>query len=137
MKIVICGSMSASNDMLKISKELSQQGHTTILPRNTKNYANGNYKYEDRHESFKNKIENDLIRDYFKEIKNSDAVLIVNSRKGDIDNYCGGNSLIELAFGYALEKKLYLVNPIPDLTYADEIKAMEPIILNGDLSKIK
>jgi hypothetical protein len=137
MKIVICGSMSASGDMLRISKQLSQQDHATVLPGNTENYTKGAYKYEDGHESFKNKIENDLIRDYFREIRNSDAVLVVNSRKGEIDNYCGGNSLIKLAFGYALEKKLYLVNPIPDLPYADEIKAMEPIILNGDLSKIK
>jgi len=30
-----------------------------------------------------------------------------------------------------------LLNGIPEIIYSDEIKAMQPTVLNGDLSKIK
>jgi predicted RNA-binding protein with PUA domain len=44
--------------------------------------------------------------------------------------------LIEMAFACALDKKIYLLNPIPEMNYSDEIFAMKPIVLSGDLSKI-
>lgn len=78
-----------------------------------------------------------MIRGYFNIIKNSDAVLAINIKKNGIDNYIGGNTFLELGFGYVLGKKIYLLNPIPNMSYSDEIKAFEPIILNGDLSKIR
>jgi predicted RNA-binding protein with PUA domain len=42
-----------------------------------------------------------------------------------------------MAFAYVLDKKIFLLNPIPKISYSDEIYAMKPIILNGDLTKIK
>jgi hypothetical protein len=45
--------------------------------------------------------------------------------------------LIELGFAYILKKKIYLLNPIPDIPYyKSEIEAVKPVILNGDLTKI-
>lgn len=45
---------------------------------------------------------------------------------------------MELAFGHVLDKTVYLMNPIPEgLGYTDEIAAMQPTILNGDLTKIR
>jgi len=41
-----------------------------------------------------------------------------------------------MSFAYILKKKIYLLNPIPDMIYTDEIIAMHPIVLNGDLTKI-
>jgi hypothetical protein len=64
-------------------------------------------------------------------------VLIVNIDKAGIENYIGGNSFLELGFAHVLSKSVYLLNPVPVMLYTDEIKAMQPIILNGDLSKIK
>jgi nucleoside 2-deoxyribosyltransferase len=78
-----------------------------------------------------------LIRDYFGEIKNADAVLIVNIDKNGIKNYIGGNSFLEMGFAHVLDKKLYLYDDIPDLSYKDEMVAMQPIVINQDLSKIK
>jgi hypothetical protein len=34
-------------------------------------------------------------------------------------------------------KKIFLLNPSPQMAYSDEIVAMKPIVINGDLSKIK
>lgn len=42
-----------------------------------------------------------------------------------------------MAFAYVLGKKIYLLNDLPEFDYLlEEVKAMEPIILNGDLNKI-
>ncbi len=88
-------------------------------------------------ESVKNKMDHDLIRDYFEEIKTGDAVLIVNDERKGIANYIGGNSFLEMAFAHVLHKEIFLLNPIPEMGYSDELIAMQPVILNGDLSLIK
>ena len=137
MKIVICGSMALSKEMVEIANNLKQNNHEVVLPHNAEKYANGSLTGETNHESTKNKIDNDLIRDYFNEIKNADAVLISNFDKNDIPNYIGGNSFLEMGFAHVLNKKVFLLNNIPAMPYDDEIKAMQPAILDGDLFKIE
>jgi len=61
----------------------------------------------------------------------------VNYDKRGIKNYIGGNSFLEMGFAHILQKKIFLLNGIPEIIYSDEIKAMQPTVLNGDLSKIK
>ncbi len=136
MKIVICGSMTFSKEMIDIEKKLLEIGYVVIIPRHTKKYAELELAEEMHAESVKNKVEHDLIRDYFDKIKNSDAVLIVNKDKNKIKNYIGGNSFLEMGFAHILNKKIFLLNGIPEMIYTDEIKAMQPIVLNGDLTKI-
>ncbi|MEK7089402.1 MAG: hypothetical protein AAB920_01135 [Patescibacteria group bacterium] len=132
MKIAICGSMVFSKEMMEIKEKLEQFGHGVILPANTERYANGGKMLESKWA----KIEGDLIRDYYNKIKECDAVLVANITKNGIENYVGGNAFIELAFGHVLNKKVYLINSVPEMNYKDEIEAMGPVILNGDLSKI-
>ena len=92
----------------------------------------------DKGEHAQVKIENDYIRWYHQAIKSSDAVLILNFDKKGIKKYIGGNTLMEMGFAYVNNKKIFLINPIPDESvYKDEIEAMEPIIINQDLSLIK
>ncbi len=137
MKIVICGSMTFVKEMIEIEKKLIELGHEVILPKFSENYSKLESENEIHNESVKNKIDYDLIRDYFEEIKKSDVILVINKTRKDIDNYIGGNTLIEMAFAHVLHKNVYLFNPIPKMSYTDEIIAIQPIILNGDLSKIK
>jgi len=137
MKIVICGSMSASKEMVRIEKELLKLNHIVILPKNTHDYANEVLSPETHEESAKHKIQEDLIKAYFAKIKESKAVLIVNTHKGEKLHYIGGNTLIEMAFAHVLNKRLYVLNELLDSpTYHDEIIALRPIIINGDLTKI-
>ena len=128
--------MSFAKEMIEIKSQLECVGHEIILPRNTESYADESLSEESRRESAKNKINEDLIRAYFKKIEESDAVLIVNLPKNDIDHYVGGNTFLEIAFAHVLNKKVFLLNPIPEVSYSDELVAMQPIILNGDLSLI-
>ena len=136
MKIVICGSMTFSKEMVEIGKELEKNGHEIVLPKHSEKYAKSGVSDRESGESVKNKIEQDLIRDYFEKIKNNDAVLIVNYNKNRIENYVGGNSFLEMGFAYALNKKIYLLNSIPEISYKDEIVAMQPIVLNRKIEEI-
>ena len=135
-KIAICGSMSACKQMVEVEKDLVALGHKVVLPKNTKKYANGELKGEGSHESTKNKIDHDLLRTYFRDIENCDAVLVVNCDKNNIQNYIGGNTFLEMGFAHILNKPIYLLNPIPEILYTDEIKAMEPIVLEGNLENM-
>jgi len=137
MKIVICGSMTSSKEMVEIANKLRLNNHEVILPHNADKYADGTLANENSHESTENKIKDDLIGDYHRTIDASDAVLIANFDKNGIKNYIGGNSFLELGFAHVLNKPVYLFNPIPDMPYTDETKAMQPVILDGDLLKIK
>jgi nucleoside 2-deoxyribosyltransferase len=129
--------MKFSKEMLKIKEKLNSLGFdNVVVPRNADKYASNQLAEENSYESIKNKIEEDLIRSHYEEIKSADAVLIVNYDKNGIANYIGGNSFLEAAFAHVLKKKLYLLFEIPNMSYSDELKAMQPIILNNDLSKI-
>lgn len=136
MKIAICGSMIFSKEMVEIADKLEQENHEIILPRNAEKRAKNDLANETSHESIKNKVDNDLIRDYFNKIKDSDAVLVVNMEKNKVKSYIGGNSFLEMGFAHALNKKIFLLSDIPEMIYTDEIKAMQPIILKENLEKI-
>ena len=128
--------MTFSKEMVNVEKELTTRGHIVILPKFTRDYAKLETIDHMHTESARNKIEHDLIRGYFNEIKKADAVLIINERRNNIDGYIGGNSFLEMGFAHVLNKKIFLLNQIPQISYSDELKAMQPIILNGEISKI-
>jgi hypothetical protein len=80
----------------------------------------------------------DYIRQHYNHILQSDAILIVNLEKKGIKNYIGGNCLMEMGMAYVNGKKIFLLNGIPsEASYVDEIIAMDPVCLKGNLSAIK
>jgi len=42
-----------------------------------------------------------------------------------------------MGFAHVLSKPIYLYNDIPNTSYTDELVAMQPVVLNGDLLKIQ
>ena len=136
MKVVVCASMTLSKRLVEIENELLAKGHTVVLPEHTHHYATLPAEDDMHRESSQNKIDEDLIRGYFHKIKDSDCVLVVNETRRGIENYIGGNSFLEMGFAHVLNKPIYLFNPIPDMGYTDEIVAMRPVIIEGDLSLI-
>lgn len=135
MKIAIVASMKFSKEMVVTSRHLNEQGHTTILPVGVEKHIDNESLKEE--EDSNTKIKGDLIRGYYKKIESSDALLVLNYDKNNISNYIGGNTFIEMAFACVLKKPIYLLNPIPEISYSDEIEAMEPIILNGRLEMVR
>jgi len=132
MKIIICGSMSCAKEMIEFKKKLEDLGHVVKIPEDAEKHLNGKITEQDKWE----KLEFNVFKNYFQEIKKGDAILIINKKKNDIVNYIGGNSLIEMAFAHILDKKIFLLNPMPLMSYTNEIEVMNPIILNGDLNNI-
>ncbi len=132
MQIVICGSMQFAKEILEAKKGLESNGHQVVIPAGVDAYVSGTKLVEDKW----NGVAGDLMKEYWQKIMRADAVLVVNHTKNGIEHYVGGNSLIEMAMAYASGKRIYLLHPIPRLNYSEEIAAMEPIVLNGDLNTL-
>ncbi|MBI4441269.1 hypothetical protein HY639_03815 [Candidatus Woesearchaeota archaeon] len=129
MRIAICGSMAFSREMLDAKKTLEGRGHSIVVPAGLEAFVEGAVQVEDKWR----KLQFDAFKAYYNEIKQSDAILVMNYAKHGIENYVGGNTLIEMAFAHVLEKRIYLLHPIPAISYTDEMAAMKPTILHGHL----
>jgi len=136
MKIIICCSITAADEVRRIKKELETQGHIVEIPEGVKHTYFQSRTEVSTAEKAEDKIKYNLIRGYYEKIKHSDVVLIVNPAKRGIKGYIGGNTLMEMGFAYVLNKKIYVLYPLPDLPYTAELQAMQPIVLNGDLQKM-
>jgi len=77
-----------------------------------------------------------LMDTHFRKIDDSDAILVVNDVKNGVKNYIGGNTLIEIAYAYAQGLEIFLLNPIPVISYNDEINGMHPIVIDNDIKNI-
>jgi hypothetical protein len=71
-------------------------------------------------------------------MQGADAVLVLNLEKHGIPHSIGGNTFLEIGFAHVFDQKIFLWNPVPDIPYyKTEIKAMKPVVLNGDLSLVR
>lgn len=139
MIITIVGSSSFVKEMVVYRNRLIKLGHQVNLHRHYLALASGKKKdllEQMKREHAKVKKKYDYLRYHYEEIKTSDAILVLNIDKNGIKNYIGGNTLMELGFAYVHNKKIFLLNPIPDMPYKDEIEAVEPIVINGNLDLI-
>jgi nucleoside 2-deoxyribosyltransferase len=137
MKITICGSMKFHREMREVKKSIEAMGYTVLVPKSIEMMDTVGYVHptEDE-ERIEAKIEHDFIREHFRKIEEGDAILVLNYDKKGIIHYIGGNTFLEMGLAFWLGKKIYLLNPIPDMDYKTEMHAMQPIILNGDFSII-
>lgn len=135
MTIALCASLTTYKKTLKIKKDLEKKGFSVLFPWAMDEIRQGKLLPEHLPE-FKLNNQSKAIKIHYDKIKKSDAILVINETKNKITHYVGGNTLMEMGFAYILNKKIYLLNPIPKMIYTEEIKAMKPIILNGDLSLI-
>jgi predicted RNA-binding protein with PUA domain len=137
MNIAICGSMAFTEEMYSVKEQLEGMGHEAVVSGFGKDYVG---KSEEEIEKLKlyHKYEKDAIREFWEEIKKADAILVLNYDRKGIQNYIGGNTFMEIGFAHVLEKKIFLLNPIPDIDlYKTEIEAVQPVILHGELKNIQ
>jgi predicted RNA-binding protein with PUA domain len=132
-RIVVCGSMKVVPKMLEIKNSLESMGFDIILPNNLE--VKNDYSKMTPEEY--RIVKNEMIVEHMEEIKNSDAILVVNEKLKDIDGYIGANSFLEMGFAMCFNKKIFLLNPIPDQSNSVEIEGLLPIVLSGDLSLVK
>ncbi|MFC1598511.1 hypothetical protein ACFL2U_00660 [Patescibacteria group bacterium] len=135
MKITICGSMVFAKEMLAAQKQLEELGHEVLIPIDTHECLIKPELQDDLDWA----INQNLDKDHFSKVANSDAVLILNYPKNNINGYIGGSTLMELGIARHLDKKIFILHDLPDekdIRYALEIKVMKPIILNGNIDQI-
>lgn len=142
MKIYVLGSNSFVKEMVTHKNELCKLGFDGWIHPDYEAYV-----HEGKNtvaiskipgESADFKRAHNYIRQHYDHILESDAILIVNAEKRGIKNYIGGNVLMEMGMAYVNDKKIYFLNDLPEgLSYLDEIKAMDPICLSGDLTRIR
>jgi len=137
MRIGIIGSMQFTEKMLEMRDRLNKMGHKAFV-------TDLHVALVGKSESEKEKIvlyqknNMDAIREFWRAMQGADAVLVLNYDKKGVKNYIGGNTLMEIGFAHVLDQKIFLLNPVPEIEfYKSEIEAVRPIIINGDLSKIK
>lgn len=138
--IVICGSMRFYKKMIEIRDVLKSMGYKVLLPIEIKFINYSKIKEHKKYHSLRVKLkrEKDLIREHFRKIEKGDGILIINLRKGRIKYYIGANTFLEIGYAHYLNKKIFLLNKPSNQEYIkDELKAMDIIILNNDIKKIK
>lgn len=137
MRIGIIGSMQYTERMIEARDELIKLGHDAFITNLASPFVG---KTDEEKEKIKINQKNtkDVIREFWKLMQGADAVLVMNLDKNGVKNYIGGNTLMEIGFAHVLEQRVFLYNPIPDIPYyKSEIEAVKPVVINGDLSKIK
>jgi hypothetical protein len=134
MKITLCGSLKFYEKIVEVQGKLEELGHTVFMPIKAKGV---DYWAKDNTLRVQAKKGLELINEHFHKIEKSDAIVVVNMTKGDVENYIGANTFLELGFAHYLGKKIYLLNPIPDQAYIlDEVLTIDPIILKGDIANL-
>ncbi len=137
MRIGIIGSMQFIDKMVEVQDELRAMGHDAFLTDLHKPLIGKNSE-EIEKIKLHQKYNMDAIREFWRKMQGADAVLVMNLDKDGIQNYVGGNTLMEIGFAHVLDQAIFLWNPIPDMPYCKtEIEAVRPVIIYGDLHKIK
>jgi len=142
-KIALRSSGNFYREVLEIQKELHRMGYKTAIPHTARVMKkSGDFdisKHKTWHKdetTYKRKAF--LMRLHFRKIVASDAILVVNLRKHEVEGYIGGNVLMEMAIAFFLKKPIFVLNDVSkDVSYHEEIIGMLPIFLKGDISKIK
>ena len=136
MKIFIISSASFYDKIPPIKNYLEKKGFEVLLP-NT--YDNPNEEKEAWEKGYKAhaELEKALFKKSEEKIKSVDAVLCINLKKHNIDNYIGGATFIEIYEAFKNNKKVFLYHDIPKGMLYDELAGFDPIIINEDLDLIK
>jgi hypothetical protein len=135
MKIFICGSMRFAKEMLEIKSELEKKGHGVSISPDVNNCLEN----PELNMNIEHCLSINIQEECFDGIAASDAILVLNYKRNNIEGYVGGATLMEIGVAQHLKKKIFLLYPPPkieDQRYSVEIQLAKPIILNGDLTKI-
>ena len=151
MIITICASIKFYSEILNVKKQLEDFEHEVLIPPHRVKNEVGDFipveeYYEIRKKMIDNKSndkwvwqrKNEAINWHFEKVSKADCILVLNFDKNNIPGYIGGNTLMEMGLACWLKKPIYLYNQIPEaVSYYEEIKGMQPIIINQDLKLIK
>jgi len=128
MIITLCSSARFFDRLNPIKQALENLGYEILLP--------SMRDFHHLEESALAKIQHDLIREHFRKIKKSDAIYLANYDKNNIGGYIGGNSFLEMGLAFDLELPIFLLNDIPQISYREELIALQPIVIGENWQKL-
>ncbi len=138
--LVICSSANFYEHVVQIQQKLTAANLVVIIPKSAQKMKDaGDYTVNKTWYTNPNDyvLKADLVRTHFDNITTGDAVLVVNDEKHGRAGYIGPNVLMEMSLAWYQHKPIYLLNAFDEESpFEEEIKAMEPIILHGDFSKL-
>ncbi len=70
-------------------------------------------------------------------IEPQDAILVLNFEKKGISNYVGGATFLEIYKAWEMGKKIFFYNALPNCSFTDELKGINPVVISGDLEMIR
>ena len=134
MKIMMLCSKVFYDKLLDFKSRLEKLGHEIFMP-NCWDCPETEAKYRgtEKHAEWKAS----MIKHSEEVIKQMDAVLVLNYDKNGQKNYIGGATFLEIYDAFRFGKKIFFVNELPEGMLKDELISFCPIVINGDLSKIK
>lgn len=134
MKIFMICSKAFYGRIPEIKKGLEEMGHIITLP-NCYDHpeTEAQYRGTENHAQWKA----EMIRHSESVIRENDAVLVLNYDKNGQKNYIGGATFLEIYDAFRLNKKIFFMNDLPEGMLKDELIGFCPVVINGDLSKIK
>lgn len=139
MQITLCGSLTFNNEMLQLRDELETTGHTVHLPESTRT-GQGKESWEQikmNNPDLFYTTKAERMREHFEKIATSDAILVANYPKHDVEGYIGTNTLMEMAVAFYLKKKIYLLFPPPERYDQEELLSLDAKILSGNIRSIE
>lgn len=146
MKVTICGSIAFIDEMQEVKRKLEELGHEVKLPPSEIVDENGEAisakeyyvlrKTANTTEGWIWDRKEEAMRDHFNKVMWADAILVLNHHKNNISHYIGANTLLEMGLAFHHGKKIFLFNPIPEISYKEEILGMRPVIINEDFTLI-
>lgn len=146
MRITLCGSIAFFENMAAVKKQLEKAGHEVEMPPHEVRGEFGEMiSVAEYYEIRKNENSDtgwvwdrkeEAMRAHFEKIEQADAVLVLNHDKKGIEGYVGANTLLEIGLAFHLNKKIFFLNKIPDISSREELLGMKPVVIEGDLSRI-
>ena len=136
MKIFLICSKRFYGHLPEVEAKLKALGHKITMP-NCFDRPETEDKYRSLGTEEHAKWKSEMIKHSTDVINGSDAVLVLNFKKDNFENYIGGATFLEMYDAFRLNKKIYLYNDIPQGMLRDEIVGFCPTIISGDLTKVK
>ena len=136
MKIFIACSKYFYGKVGSIKEVLENSGHEVVLP---KCFDNPFEEYESGEPGTPEHIlwKGNMMRTHKSNLRDVDAILVLNFEKKGIPNYIGGATFMEVIKAWELGKKILFYNPLPNCSFTDELYGTDPFVINGDLGLIR
>lgn len=140
--ITICSSSSFYKQAAELQNHLEALGYKVLVPEMAAAMkAANNFERRDFQPWLTDptaySVKANLMHGHFDKVAAADAILVLNHAKHGVNNYIGGNVLMEMGLAFHLGIPIFILNDVPqESSFMEEIHGMLPIVLRGDIKKL-